>query len=308
MNGHETSALLSSTVVAAVPLMLAGLGELVVEKSGVINLGVEGMMLVGAVTGYAVAATSGNPWLGMGCAVLAGMVMALLFAIVAIGLRANQIATGLALTIFGTGLSAYIGKPYTSATLPHTIEGLPIPGLSHIPVVGLAFFSLSPVGYLAFLAFPCVGWFLYRTKAGLTLRAVGEAPDVAHAMGFPVQGIRYASALFGGVMAGLAGGYYAVVYLHVWQEQLTAGRGWIALALVVFATWRPGRLLIGALIFGAVTAGQFFAQGSGLAIPTQFLAMLPYVVTIVVLVLMSRNETMIRLNAPASLGKSSPTN
>ncbi|WP_347557178.1 ABC transporter permease [Robbsia sp. KACC 23696] len=306
MNATEASALLSSTVVAAVPLMLAGLGELVVEKSGVINLGVEGMMLVGAVSGYAIATSTGDPWLGIAGAIVAGMAMALVFAFVTIGLRANQIATGLALTIFGTGLSAYIGKPYTSAILSHSIGAWPIPVLSTLPVVGPAFFSLSPISYLAFLAFPGVAWFLYRTKAGLTLRAVGEAPEVAHAMGFPVQGIRYASALFGGAMAGLAGGYYAIVYLHVWQEQLTAGRGWIALALVVFATWRPFRLLAGALIFGAVTAGQFFAQGSGLAVPTQFLAMLPYIVTIVVLVLMSRNQTMIRLNAPASLGKSSP--
>jgi len=229
--------------------------------------------------------------------------MSLVFAFLTITMLANQVATGLSLTIFGIGFSAYIGKPYTSAAVRATIDVLPIPGLTSIPVIGPAFFTLTPLGYLAFIMFGVISWFLYRTRAGLVLRSVGESPSVAHSVGFPVVGVRYGATLFGGGMAGIAGGYYSIVYLHLWQEQLTSGRGWIALALVVFATWRPGRLLIGALLFGAVMALQFYAQAIGVPIPTQFLAMLPYVATIVVLVLISRNPNTIKLNAPASLGK-----
>ncbi len=283
--------------------MYAGAGELVAEKSGVLNLGVEGMMLMGAVTGYAVTAITGNPWLGIAGAVVAGVLMSLVFAFLTITMLANQVATGLSLTIFGIGFSAYIGKPYTSAAVRASIDVLPIPGLASIPVIGPAFFMLTPLGYLAFIMFGVIGWFLYKTRAGLVLRSVGESPSVAHSVGFPVVGVRYAATLFGGGMAGIAGGYYSIVYLHLWQEQLTSGRGWIALALVVFATWRPGRLLIGALLFGAVMALQFYAQAIGVPIPTQFLAMLPYLATIVVLVLISRNPNTIKLNAPASLGK-----
>ncbi|ALP63166.1 MULTISPECIES: ABC transporter permease [Paraburkholderia] len=303
MDIQQASALTSSAVVAAIPLMFAGVGELVTEKSGVLNLGVEGMMLMGAVTGYAVTAVTGNPWLGVLAAIGAGIAMSLLFAFLVLSMLANQVATGLSLTIFGIGLSAYVGKPYTSAAVRESIGTWVIPGLSKIPVLGPALFSLTPLDYLAFIMFGVVGWFLYRTRAGLVLRSVGESPQVAHSVGFPVIGVRYGATLFGGAMAGLAGGYYSIVNLHLWQEQLTSGRGWIALALVVFATWRPGRLLIGALLFGAVTGLQFYAQAIGVPVPTQFLAMLPYVATVVVLVLISRNPNTIRLNAPASLGK-----
>ncbi|ALL65459.1 nucleoside ABC transporter membrane protein [Paraburkholderia caribensis MBA4] len=303
MDIQQASALTSSAVVAAIPLMFAGVGELVTEKSGVLNLGVEGMMLMGAVTGYAVTAVTGNPWLGVLAAIGAGIAMSLLFAFLVLSMLANQVATGLSLTIFGIGLSAYVGKPYTSAAVRESIGTWVIPGLSKIPVLGPALFSLTPLDYLAFIMFGVVGWFLYRTRAGLVLRSVGESPQVAHSVGFPVVGVRYGATLFGGAMAGLAGGYYSIVNLHLWQEQLTSGRGWIALALVVFATWRPGRLLIGALLFGAVTGLQFYAQAIGVPVPTQFLAMLPYVATVVVLVLISRNPNTIRLNAPASLGK-----
>lgn len=303
MDIQQASALTSSAVVAAIPLMFAGVGELVTEKSGVLNLGVEGMMLMGAVTGYAVTAITGNPWLGVLAAIVAGIAMSLLFAFLVLSMLANQVATGLSLTIFGIGLSAYVGKPYTSAAVRESIGTWVIPGLSKIPVLGTALFSLTPLDYLAFIMFGVVGWFLYRTRAGLVLRSVGESPQVAHSVGFPVIGVRYGATLFGGAMAGLAGGYYSIVNLHLWQEQLTSGRGWIALALVVFATWRPGRLLIGALLFGAVTGLQFYAQAIGVPVPTQFLAMLPYVATVVVLVLISRNPNTIRLNAPASLGK-----
>jgi simple sugar transport system permease protein len=303
MDINQASSLASSAVVAAIPLMYAGAGELVAEKSGVLNLGVEGMMLMGAVTGNAVTAITGNPWLGILGAVVAGVLMSLVFAFLTITMLANQVATGLSLTIFGIGFSAYIGKPYTSAAVRASIDVLPIPGLASIPVIGPAFFMLTPLGYLAFIMFGVIGWFLYKTRAGLVLRSVGESPSVAHSVGFPVVGVRYAATLFGGGMAGIAGGYYSIVYLHLWQEQLTSGRGWIALALVVFATWRPGRLLIGALLFGAVMALQFYAQAIGVPVPTQFLAMLPYLATIVVLVLISRNPNTIKLNAPASLGK-----
>ncbi|SEI93226.1 ABC transporter permease [Paraburkholderia diazotrophica] len=303
MDIQQASSLTSSAVVAAIPLMFAGIGELVTEKSGVLNLGVEGMMLMGAVTGYAVTSITGNPWLGVLAAIGAGIAMSLLFAFLVLSMLANQVATGLSLTIFGIGLSAYVGKPYTSAAVRESIGTWVIPGLSKIPVLGPALFSLTPLGYLAFVMFAVVGWFLYRTRAGLVLRSVGESPQVAHSVGFPVIGVRYGATLFGGAMAGLAGGYYSIVNLHLWQEQLTSGRGWIALALVVFATWRPGRLLIGALLFGAVTGLQFYAQAIGVPVPTQFLAMLPYLATVVVLVLISRNPNTIRLNAPASLGK-----
>ncbi|MFM0320982.1 ABC transporter permease [Caballeronia glebae] len=303
MDINQASNLASSAVIAAIPLMYAGAGELVAEKSGVLNLGVEGMMLMGAVTGYAVTAITGSPWLGIVASVFAGLAMALLFGFLTITMLANQVATGLSLTIFGIGFSAYVGKPYTSAAVRSTIDVMPIPGLSDIPVLGPAIFSLTPLGYLAFIMFGVIGWFLYKTRAGLVLRSVGESPAVAHSVGFPVVGVRYGATLFGGAMAGIAGGYYSIVYLHVWQEQLTSGRGWIALALVVFATWRPGRLLIGALLFGAVMALQFYAQAIGVPVPTQFLAMLPYIATIVVLVLISRNPNTIKLNAPASLGK-----
>jgi simple sugar transport system permease protein len=250
MDINQASNLASSAVVAAIPLMFAGAGELVAEKSGVLNLGVEGMMLMGAVTGYAVTAITGSPWLGVLAAIGAGLAMSLLFAFLTLTMLANQVATGLSLTIFGIGLSAYVGKPYTSAAVRASIDTWAIPGLSKIPVLGPALFSLTPLDYLAFLMFAVIGWFLYRTRAGLVLRSVGESPQVAHSVGFPVVGVRYGAVAFGGGMAGLAGGYYSIVYLHVWQEQLTSGRGWIALALVVFATWRPGRLLIGALLFG----------------------------------------------------------
>ena len=296
--------ILQAGVASGTVLLFATIGELFAERSGVLNLGVEGMMLMGAVTGYALTTITGDPWLGMLAGMGAGIAMALLFGFLTLTMQANQVATGLSLTIFGVGLSAYVGKPYTSAATSATIAAWPIPGLSHLPVIGPAFFSLTPVDYLAFLMFALVGWFLYRTRAGLVLRSVGESPQVAHSVGFPVIGVRYCATAFGGAMAGLAGSYYSVVQLHLWQEQITAGRGWIALALVVFATWRPGRLLIGALLFGAVTGAQFYAQAVGVPVPTQFLAMLPYVATIVVLVLISRNPNTIRLNAPASLGKS----
>jgi simple sugar transport system permease protein len=294
--------LVTLTLAAGTPLVFAALGELVTEKSGVLNLGVEGMMLVGAVASFAVAATTGSPWLGVAAGIAAAAAVSLIFGVLVLSLMANQVASGLALSLFGLGLSAFVGLPYVSVV----IEGIPplaLPWLSDLPVVGRLLFAHNPLVYLSLVLFALVQWFLYRTRAGLVLRAVGESPHSAHAIGYPVVAIRYAAILFGGACAGLAGAYLAVAYTPLWVEGMTAGRGWIALALVVFATWRPWRVLAGAYLFGGVTLAQFQAQALGIDIASQFLSMLPYVATIVVLALISRDATTIRLNAPASLGR-----
>ena len=290
------------SLAAGTPLVFAALGELVVEKSGVLNLGVEGMMLVGAVTSFIVAAATQSPWLGVGAGALAGAALSLIFAVSALTLRANQVATGLALTLFGVGLSAFVGRGYLSVVI-EGIGPLALPALTDLPVVGRLLFGHNPLVYVSLALFVAVQAFLYRTRAGLVLRAVGESPQSAHAIGYRVIAIRYAAVVFGGACAGLGGAYLAVAYTPSWVEGMTAGRGWIALALVVFATWKPWRVIVGAYLFGSVTLAQFQAQASGVAIASQLLAMLPYVATIVVLAIISRDATTIRLNAPASLGK-----
>jgi simple sugar transport system permease protein len=290
------------SLAAGTPLVFAALGELVVEKSGVLNLGVEGMMLVGAVTSFIVAAATQSPWLGVGAGALAGAALSLIFAVIALTLRANQVATGLALTLFGVGLSAFVGRGYLSVVI-EGIGPLALPALTDLPVVGRLLFGHNPLVYVSLALFVAVQAFLYRTRAGLVLRAVGESPQSAHAIGYRVIAIRYAAVVFGGACAGLGGAYLAVAYTPSWVEGMTAGRGWIALALVVFATWKPWRVIVGAYLFGSVTLAQFQAQASGVAIASQLLAMLPYVATIVVLAIISRDATTIRLNAPASLGK-----
>ena len=299
---QEFIAILVATVLAATPLLLAASGELVTEKAGVLNLGVEGMMLVGAVTGFAVTDLTGSDTLGILAAAIAGMAVAALFGVLTLLLLANQVATGLALTIFGIGLSALVGKNFVG----HALDRLPqlhIPGLSDIPVIGPVVFGEDALVYLSILLAVAVHLFLNRSRAGLILRAVGENHDAAHALGYPVVGIRFLAVLFGGAMSGLGGAYLSLAYTPLWAEGMTAGRGWIALALVVFATWRSLRVLIGAYLFGFFTIAQLHAQALGIAIPSEFLAMLPYVATIVVLVLISRDATRIRLNAPASLGR-----
>jgi simple sugar transport system permease protein len=290
------------TLAAGTPLVYAALGELVTEKSGVLNLGVEGMMLVGAVVSFIVAATTKSPWLGVGAGMAAGAALALVFAVVTLTLQANQVASGLALSLFGVGLSAFIGLDYVSVVIT-PIPALAIPGLSDLPGAGKVLFGHNPLVYLSLVLFAAIQWFLYRTRAGLVLRAVGESPQSAHAIGYPVVRIRYLAVLFGGACAGLGGTYLSLVYNPSWTENMTAGRGWIALALVVFATWKPWRVLAGAYLFGGVTLAQFQAQVLGVEIPSQYLSMLPYVATIVVLAVISRDATAIRLNAPASLGK-----
>jgi simple sugar transport system permease protein len=295
-------AIVAAAIAAGTPLVYAALGELIAEKSGVLNLGVEGMMLMGAVAGFAATVATGNPWLGTLAGMAAGAAMALMFAVLTLQLMANQVAAGLALTLFGLGLSAFAGKPLESVALGAQ-EPWVVPLLADIPVVGPALFRHHLLVYVSWLLFGLMSWFLYHTRAGLVLRAVGESPESAHAIGYPVIAIRFLATLFGGAMAGLGGAYLAEFYTPMWAEGLVAGRGWIALALVVFATWRPGRVLLGAYLFGGVTIAQFFAQGAGVAVPSQFLSALPYLATIVVLVLISRNPATIRLNAPVSLGR-----
>lgn len=296
------AALIVAMMRAATPLIFAALGELITEKSGVLNLGVEGMMLGGAVAAFMATVTTGSPIAGLVAAAALGALMAALFAFLTISLLANQVATGLALTIFGIGLSAFLGQDFVGQTVT-PLEAIDLGALTALPLVGPVVFGQDPMVYLAIALAGAVWWFLYRTRRGLILRAVGESPHAAHAIGYPVRFIRYMAILFGGAMCGLGGAYLSLVYTPMWVEGMTAGRGWIALALVVFATWRPGRALLGAYLFGGITIIQLHVQGAGVDIPSQLLSMLPYLATILVLVLISRDSTRIRLNAPASIGK-----
>ncbi|MDH5246952.1 MAG: ABC transporter permease [Betaproteobacteria bacterium] len=298
------TSMLFATIVAGTPLVITALGELVTEKSGVLNLGAEGIMAIGAIAGFAVAHDSGSTLAGVFAGLAAGAAMALLFAVVTLTLMANQVASGLALSIFGVGLSAFIGKPYESASMV-AVPSLRIPLLADIPIVGPALFDQQWLVYGSWLLFGGVAWFLHRSRAGLVLRAVGESPTAAHSIGYPVIRIRYLATIFGGAMAGAGGAFLSVFYTPLWVEGMVAGRGWIALALVVFATWRPARVLVGAYLFGGVMITQLFLQGSGaqIDIPSQFLTSLPYWATIVVLVVISRNLQTIRLNSPVSLGQ-----
>ena len=298
------TAILAATIVAGTPLIIAALGELVTEKSGVLNLGAEGMMAVGAIAGFAAAHHSGSATVGALAGLAAGAAMASIFAVLTLTLLANQVASGLALSIFGVGLSAFIGKPYESVTLP-AVGALRIPLLADIPVLGPALFNQQALVYGSWALFLAIAWFLYRSRPGLVLRAVGESPASAHSIGYPVVRIRYFATVFGGAMAGVGGAFLSVFYTPLWVEGMVSGRGWIALALVVFATWRPLRVLVGAYLFGGVMIAQLFVQGSGaqIEIPSQFLSSLPYLATIIVLVVISRNVNTIRLNSPASLGQ-----
>lgn len=287
---------------AATPLLIAAMGELVVERSGVLNLGVEGMMIMGAVTGFAVAQTTGSPWLGVFAAIAMGAAFSLLFAFLTLTLVTNQVATGLALTLLGLGLSGMIGEGFIG--LPGVKMGtIYIPYLSDLPYVGRLVFGQDPIFYISLILTAGVAYFLFYTKAGLTLRSVGDNHGSAHALGIGVIRIRYLAVMFGGACAGLAGAFLALVYVPQWVEGMSAGRGWIALALVVFASWRPWRVLAGAYLFGAVSIGQLHAQALGWPIPSQLLSALPYLATIVVLVLISRNRRLTMVNTPASLGR-----
>lgn len=294
--------LLAATFNAGTVLAIAGLGLLINERAGVINLGAEGLMLVAAIAGFATAVGSGSEWLALGAGALAGGGLAALFAGLVIWLNTNQVATGLALSLFGSGFSAFVGTGYVQEKLGEKAQHA-IPLLADIPFLGPMLFRQHPVVYLAVALTVALWWFLYRSRAGLVLRAVGESPESAHALGYPVRRIRLAACVAGGALCGVAGAYLSVVYTPLWVEGMVAGKGWIALALTTFATWRPARVLLGAYLFGGVTMLQFHLQGQGVEIASQFLSMLPYVATIVVLVLISRNAAWIRANMPASLGK-----
>ncbi len=297
-----TIAILQGLIIAATPLVFAAIGELVAERAGVLNLGVEGMMVIGAIAGFAVTFETGSLLLGVGSAVLCGMGLAAIFGLLTQVLRSSQVPTGLALTIFGLGLAALWGQGYAG----HSIAGLQplhIPVLSELPVVGPVLFSHDPLVYVSVALVLATAVFLRWTRGGLVLRAVGENHDAAHAIGFPVVAVRFAALLFGGACAGLGGAYLSVVQTPFWAENMTAGRGWIALAIVVFASWKPSRALLGAYLFGGVTYLQLHAQGLGVPIDAQYLAMLPYLTTIVVLVLISRDTAKRSLRAPACLGK-----
>jgi general nucleoside transport system permease protein len=303
MSADLLIAIITGSVVAATPLIYAALGELITERAGVLNLGVEGMMLVGALAAFAVAVSTGSLLAGFAAAACASMLLALVFAFLTLTLQTNQVATGLALTLFGVGLSAFAGRRFTG--LP--IEGmrpLSIPWLSKLPIAGPLLFHFDAAVYGSILLYFVVSRVLYRTHAGLQLRAVGESPSIAHALGQPVTRTRYLAVLFGGASSGIAGAYLSTALTPMWVEGLSAGRGWIALALVVFATWKPLRVLLGAYLFGAVTILQLHAQALGVHVPSEILSMLPYAATILVLVIICRDPKSILLNQPASLGKS----
>jgi simple sugar transport system permease protein len=302
MNPDYVIAFLGSTAGAATPLVLASSGELVAERSGMINLGLEGIMLVGAVAGFSATLHSGSITLGLAAALFAGIAMALLFAFLVLTLQTNQVATGLALTLFGSGLSAFLGRDLVGQTVA-PMPRLALPVLSDLPFVGPLLFRFDAMVYASLALVAVIGWLLARTRLGLLIRAVGEAPHSAHAIGMPVVKLRYATVLAGGALAGLGGAYLSLALTPMWVEGMTAGRGWIALAQVVFATWKPRGLLLGAYLFGGVTVLQFHGQGFGLAVPSEFLSMLPYLATIIVLVLICRNPQTILLNKPMSLGQ-----
>jgi simple sugar transport system permease protein len=299
---NEVALLIAATIASGTPLALAGLGLLLNEKAGILNLGAEGMMLVAAIAGFATAFLTGSDGVAFAAGAAAGAAMALVFGVLVIWLNTNQYASGLALSLFGAGFSAFVGLGFVGKKL-ETREAFQVPLLGDIPFIGPALFRQHPMAYLAIALTLAVAWFLYRSRGGLILRAVGESPESAHALGYRVRLLRLAAVVAGGALCGLAGAYLSVVYAPLWVEGLVAGRGWIALALTTFATWRPARVLLGAYLFGGVTMLQFALQTMNVQVASQLLAMLPYLATIVVLALISRNPTWIRINMPASLGK-----
>ena len=296
------SNILISVMIAATPLVLAATGELVAERAGVLNLGVEGMMVIGALAAFAGLIKTGSLLVAILLATCAGASMAGLFGLITLSLRANQVAAGLALTMFGLGLSALWGQGYSGLSV-QSFPRLEIAGLSDLPWIGKLLFQQDALLYASLALVAAVAFLMEKTRLGLILRAIGENHDAAHAIGHPVIAYRYGATLFGGALAGLGGAYLSLVETPLWAERMTAGRGWIALALVVFAAWRPWRLLGGAYLFGAVTILQLHSQALGIKIDAQVLSMLPYLVTVVVLVIISRDKMRVKLTAPACLGK-----
>ncbi|SMC67550.1 nucleoside ABC transporter membrane protein [Rhizobium sp. RU36D] len=295
-------AILLTVITAATPLVIAALGELVTERAGVLNLGVEGMMIIGAVCAFAAAQITGSPYIGILAGIAGGAVFSLLFGFLTLTLVANQVATGLALTILGLGLSGQMGESFVGVP-GIKLQPIVIPVLADLPFVGKLLFRQDLIFYLSIALVIGINWFLFRSRTGLTLRAIGDNHGSAHALGINVIRTRYLAVLFGGACAGLAGAQLSLVYTPQWVENMSAGRGWIALALVVFASWRPLRVLAGGYLFGAVTIGQLHAQAFGIGLPSQFLSALPYAATIVVLVIISHNRRTTLINTPASLGK-----
>jgi simple sugar transport system permease protein len=294
--------MLSASVNAGTILALAALGLLINERAGVVNLGAEGMMLMGALAAYVTAAHGHGAPIAFAAGAASGALAAALFGLFVIGLGTNQYATGLALSLFGAGFTAFAGSGYTD----RQIAELPRPGLgrlAELPWLGPVLFRYHAIVYVTAGLAGALGWFLFRSRAGLVLRAVGESPGSAHALGHPVRRVRLYAVIAGGALCGLAGAYVSLVYAHLWVEGLIAGKGWIALALTTFATWRPGRVLLGAYLFGGVTMLQFHLQGRGVDVESHLLGMSPYLATILVLVLISRNQSWVRVNMPASLGK-----
>jgi ABC-type uncharacterized transport system permease subunit len=294
--------LFASMLNAGTVLAIAALGLLINEKAGIVNLGAEGMMLCAAIAGFATVVHTGSDWLGFVAGMGAGALLAAAFGLLVIWMNTNQYATGLALSLFGAGFSAFVGIQYVQEKLPERPH-FSLPLLGDIPLLGPALFRQHPMVYAAIGLVAWLVWFLYRSRAGLVLRSVGESPEAAHALGYPVRRIRLLAVVAGGALCGLAGAYISVIYTPLWVEGMVAGKGWIALALTTFATWRPARVLLGAYLFGGVTMLQFHLQGTGVEVASEFLNMLPYLATIVVLALISRNPAWIRVNMPASLGK-----
>lgn len=299
----EILSIILTIMTAATPLLLAATGELVTERSGVLNLGVEGMMAVGAVSAFAVAFTTGNPYLGILAAIAAGVVISLVFAFLTLGMAANQVATGLALTLLGLGVSALMGESFVGQP-GVKLERLHIPGLSELPLVGPIVFGQDVLVYFSFILAAATSYVLFRTRIGLTIRAVGDNHASAHVLGFGVNKVRLACVMFGGACAGLGGGYLSLAYTPLWIENMVAGRGWIALALVVFGSWLPGRVVIGAYLFGTISILGFALQSKQLGIPPQLLNALPYLVTILALVVISARGSFNRTKSPACLGQS----
>ena len=294
--------LIAATLNSGTVLAIAALGLLINEKAGIVNLGAEGMMLCAAIAGFAAVVHTGSDAIGFVAGAAVGACLAAVFGLLVIWLNTNQYATGLALSLFGAGFSAFAGIGYVQEKIPER-PSFNIPVLGDIPLLGSALFRHHPLVYLTVLFAAALIWFLYRTRNGLVLRSVGESPESAHALGYRVRWIRLGAVVLGGALCGLAGAYISIVYTPLWVEGIVAGKGWIALALTTFATWRPARVLLGAYLFGGVTMLQFHLQGVGVEMPSQFLSMLPYIATIVVLALMSRNPRWIRINMPAAMGK-----
>jgi len=295
-------AILATAVTAGTPILFAALGEIITERSGILNLGVEGMMLAGAVTGFMAALKTGSPWLGFGAALLAGGGVGLIHAFLTVTLRANQVVSGLALTIFGTGFSSYIGKPLVGTPLQQTFKPVALPLLSDIPVIGPVFFKHDPLVYVSYLLVILAAFLLYKTRWGLNLRAVGENPGAADSVGISVSLTRYLAVFSGGMLAGAGGAYLSLAYAPSWLENMTAGRGWIAVALVIFAMWDPFKALLGSYIFGGVDALGFRLQTMNVDISPFFQKMLPYLLTIIVLIIITRETKTRRVGAPQALG------